>query len=148
MPADLRAPPPGPSICKQFLAGPGFEPDRRPHDQDPPTGLRTFLAGYSRTVQVPPLVLGLTVLLMLAALTWRVRRPGWRTGLDAALLTGTGLALLLVSDITSMLDPRYGLPSVTLMAVGGVLAVARLRATFQGPQASSTTTDTSELEAP
>ncbi|SHF06230.1 hypothetical protein [Streptoalloteichus hindustanus] len=130
MPADLRDVP-GEPRCKQQLNRDGaFVGEAAPNEWTPSSRSREFLADYSRAVQVPPAALGLAVLLALAAVVWRVRRPGFRVGLDALLFAAVGVALLVLAVATSMLEPRYGIPSITLLSVGGVLAVHRLRTTF------------------
>lgn len=131
MPADLRDTGAPDSRCKPLLAsGDRFLADPADPRLAPSSPSRELLSDYSRLVRVPAWVLGLSVLLAFAALVWRVRRGRWLDGLDAALLVGVGLAMMVVAVATSMYEPRYGVPSITLMSAGAALAVHRLRSTF------------------
>ncbi|MCP2258974.1 hypothetical protein LX15_002673 [Streptoalloteichus tenebrarius] len=127
MPVDVRDEGPDLARCKPFLAqSSSFDPAHADPAADQPSALRRALHVYSQRVQTPHLALGLSVLLALAALVYRPRRPGWRDGLDGFVLVGTGVAIMAASVATSMYEVRYGAPSVVLMAVGGALAAHRL----------------------
>ncbi|SHG55545.1 phospholipid carrier-dependent glycosyltransferase [Streptoalloteichus hindustanus] len=127
MPVDVRDEGPDLARCKPFLAQPdSFGSAHADPAADQPSALRRALHVYSQRVQTPHLALGLSVLLAVAALVFRPRRPGWRDGLDGFVLVGTGLAMMAASVATSMYEVRYGAPSVVLMAVGGALAAHRL----------------------
>lgn len=127
IPSDLRDTVAKEDRCKPLLADGSSFASEPSASQVEPSVLRDFLAWYSRHVQTPHTALGIAVLLGLAALAFRVRRGRWRDGLDAGLLVGTGPALMVVAVATSMYEPRYGVPSITLIAVGAMLAVHRLR---------------------
>jgi hypothetical protein len=127
LPADPSREPVLAGRCMPFLAGPGFQPGPLPPAQTEHSGLQQFLHGYSKWVYTPHTALGLAVLVSFVALVWRPRRDRYRDALDAALFTGTALALLLAGVAVSLYSIRYGLPPAILLAIGGALALDRLR---------------------
>nr|BFF04267.1 hypothetical protein GCM10020241_59420 [Streptoalloteichus tenebrarius] len=147
LPADLRDLPGEQQGCKPRLnVGDRYVGEAAPGELAPESRTRAFLAAYSRHAQVPPGVLGLSVLLTLASVVWRVRRPGFRDGLDALLFAAVGVALLVLAVATSMLEPRYGIPSITVLSVGGALAIHRLRATLSTSSRKNPATATDPAE--
>lgn len=130
-PPDLgeRAP-----VCQPFTASSvGFDPEPASPRTDRQVPMQDFLHEYSQHVRVPPAALGGIVLLTVLALVCWPKRAGYRDALDAALLVGTGLALLVVSLATTLFSIRYGVPPLTLFAVGGALAAHRLAASRREP---------------
>jgi hypothetical protein len=72
---------------------------------------------YRRALHVPRPLLAALVLVSLAGLVRRVRALK-----DVLLLTGSGVALVVGAAATAGFGLRYLLPSVPLLALGGVLA--------------------------
>lgn len=120
-----------PPVCQPFTASSdGFDPNPASVKTDRSVPLQNTLHAYSEYVRTPATALGLAVLLAVVAVVFRPRRGRLRDGLDSLLLVGCGLALLVVSVATSMFSIRYGVPPLTLMAMGGALAVHRIVSTF------------------
>jgi hypothetical protein len=123
-PPDLGADPP---VCQPFTAASnGFDPDPADYKTDRHLPLQNVFYVYSQYVQTPAAVLGACVLITLVALAWRPRQGRYRDALDAALLVSAGIGLLLISVATTLYSIRYGVPPLTLMVMGGVLALHRL----------------------
>ncbi|MGH3624565.1 MAG: hypothetical protein ACRDQ5_22720 [Sciscionella sp.] len=119
-------------VCQPFTASSeGFDPNPASVRTDRSVPLQNTLHTYSQHVRTPASALGLAVLLAVAAVAWRPRRGRLRDGLDSLLLVGCGLALLVVSVATTMFSIRYGVPPLTLIAMGGVLATHRIVRTFR-----------------
>ena len=92
-----------------------------------PSPLTRALGGYAHLVQTPRLVLGTSVILVLAALLWRPRRRvDDRRVSDIVLIGGWGLGLIVLGVTGSMFDERYGLPSLAILPAAGALALHRL----------------------
>jgi hypothetical protein len=87
-------------------------------------GVSRFLAGYQRVAYTYGPLLGVCVLLVLAALV--ARRGPWRLRVDAALLAAVPLAALLVSQALSLFSYRYGLIGAVLLAPAAAMAGAAL----------------------
>lgn len=135
LPADPSRKPPLAWRCMPFIAsGDGFSADPVPPARTEHNNLQDFLHGYSKWVYTPHAALGLGVLLAVLALFWRPRHGRWRDGLDAALFAGTALAMLVVGVSTSLYSIRYGIPPITLIAIGGTLALYRLHQAFTTPR--------------
>ncbi len=77
------------------------------------------LRWYQRHVRLPGTVLGLVVVAGAAGLLRR--RPGGLSP-QAALLWGTGVALLLIPPLTTDFDYRYLLPATPFLAMAAVMA--------------------------
>jgi hypothetical protein len=124
LPAEVP-PPTGYAWCQpnprqDFVGEPN--PATAPHT----TQLTRLLGAFAKYAQTPHLVLGLSVLLGLAAMVWRPRR---RTAVSVSalmLLGGWGLGLIVLATLGSMYDVRYGLPSLPLLPALGALAAHRL----------------------
>lgn len=87
--------------------------------------LRAGLARYSRVVATPGPLLAVCVLLALAAML-AGRRADRRAAIDALLLSGSGVGMIVLSVATSMFETRYALPAVWLLPVGAALAAKAL----------------------
>ncbi|MGH3624564.1 MAG: hypothetical protein ACRDQ5_22715, partial [Sciscionella sp.] len=149
LPADPSRDPPLAWRCMPFIASSdGFSPDPVPPAETSHNSLQNVLRGYSEWVYTPHVALGLGVLLAVVALFWRPRRGRWRDGLDAALFAGTGLALLVAGVASSLYSIRYGIPTITLIAVGGALALYRLHQAFTAPCPAAVADDGPTVEPP
>jgi hypothetical protein len=80
--------------------------------------LRDFLSWYSHHVNVPVVVNGLCLLLVLAALVRRRRSP---LVAESVLAIAAALSALVVS-MALMYDPRFGIPVEVLFTVAGAMA--------------------------
>ncbi|MBO0841470.1 MAG: hypothetical protein J2O49_11690, partial [Sciscionella sp.] len=116
--------------CKALMTYPTFNVNPVWPPVGGPSRSRAALAWYSSHGTVPHIGLGITVLLALAGIAWRWRRPDWRADLPAVLLVGSGLGMLVVGVATSEYSVRYGIPSTVLMTAGAALALYRLRTVF------------------
>ncbi len=132
-PATLPDTVPNTSRCKPLLSAARFTPEPVNPVRDEHTGLRSVLAWYSRHATVPPLVVGLCLLLCLAA---PLRPRGAPARWDAALPAVIGLGLIVLSVATSMYEIRYGLTSIALLGVGGALAAHQLAAAVRATRAT------------
>jgi hypothetical protein len=113
-----------------------FSATPNPATMPPTTALTRALGGYAHTIQTPRLVLGLSVLLVLAAAIWRPRRRiDGPSSSEAILLGAFGLGLLVLSVAGSMFDERYGVPSVAILPAAGALAAHRLHRLWRASKA-------------
>jgi multisubunit Na+/H+ antiporter MnhB subunit len=89
--------------------------------------LTRALGGYAHLARTPRLVLGTSVILVLAALLWRPRRRvDDSRNSDIVLFGGWGLGLIVLGVTGSMFDERYGLPPLAILPAAGALALHRL----------------------
>lgn len=103
-----------------------FAGTRDPASLPRPTALTRALGSYSTWARTPHLFLGGSVLLVLLAALWRPRRGDRREIPDLLLVGAAGLSLIVVAVATSMYDTRYGVPSLAILPLAGVLALTRL----------------------
>lgn len=124
----FQLPPPEPPLCPIATPGPDHSPypvvqDRVAH----PAGARA-LSDVGRFAQTPGPLLGLLLAfaVVVAALP---RRVVARTRLraDGAVCAVTALAFLLLTSAAAQVDPRFGLPVLTLIPLGAALAFGALR---------------------
>ncbi len=92
----------------------------------PANPLSTALERYSRFGATPGPLLFVFVLLGLAGLVWRPRRPGYRGAIEAAVFTLAGLGTTVLSVATLMYDMRYLMPALFLLPVGAALGLQRI----------------------
>jgi hypothetical protein len=127
LPARSRA---VPAVARpvQRSDAPGYSP--------PPDGRARVLPFYQRWVHTPRWLLAALVVAALVALATRVW-PG-RVGrselahlAEIALLTGAGLALVVGSALNHF-EPRFLIPAVPLLVMGGTVAVSELASAWAG----------------
>ncbi|WP_338090533.1 hypothetical protein [Planosporangium thailandense] len=96
------------------------------------TALNGVLWAYGRTFTTWPLVLMLLALFAGATVCWRPRTWRPREAADAVLLSGLGLATLVLSLVLSVVDFRFTVPLLALAPPAAVLAWHRLRGAVSG----------------
>ena len=90
--------------------------------------LSPLLRNYQRTdYLVGPLFL-FCLLVTAAALLWRVREPGWRLRLDAALFAVYGFGVTFEAFATANFSYRYSVPLYGTLPIAAALAVTHLLA--------------------
>jgi hypothetical protein len=90
--------------------------------------LSPLLRNYQRTdYPVGPFFL-LCLLLTGAALIWRIREPGWRLRLDAALFAVYGFGAVLAAIATANFSYRYSVPLYATLPLAAALAVTHVLA--------------------
>ena len=90
--------------------------------------LSPILRNYQRTdYPVGPLFL-FCLLLTAVALLWRIREPGWRLRLDAALFALYGFGVTFSAFATANFSYRYSVPLYATLPVAAALAVTHLLA--------------------
>ena len=125
MPATAREPETGPLGCHPELAASDFRVEPSPRGTNPPaTPLTTALAKYSRWITTPGVAFSGVVLVTTVAFVRRRRRP--EVAREAVLLTGAGVVTIVAPVVVGMYDPRYDLPALPLLCLGGALAVHQL----------------------
>ncbi|HEY0700314.1 MAG TPA: hypothetical protein VGD43_21225, partial [Micromonospora sp.] len=111
--------------CTPDLFSTGFRPvvaDARSAPEATP--LTRALHGYGLLARSTPVLLSASVLLTLAVLLFRRRRP-WPATRDALLLTVTSLGMVVPTAVL-MYDARYALPTLPLLCVAVGLALHQL----------------------
>jgi hypothetical protein len=130
--------------CEPLLAQrTGFGSGERTDGTGAHPSMRVFLSLYSHHMNVPVVVNGLCLLLVVAAL---VRRRGSPLVAESALAAAVALSAIVVS-MAIMYDPRYGIPVAVLFTVAGAMAAHALAGQVSR-RADSSTSEQNRVPAP
>ncbi|RKR92084.1 hypothetical protein BDK92_6516 [Micromonospora pisi] len=88
---------------------------------------------YSAVATVPATLVGLCFLLAVVLAFYRPRASSWRDYLNPLAWVTLAFGMIIGSVATSMIDPRYTVPSLPLGVIGAALAWQRFRAARQAP---------------